>query len=126
MFVFVYCFLQSDLTRGQTGLNSFYKMQIIHSSDSSYTLFRKWGRVGQDGSTTELEYLSYFFSFFPIFYAVSLLSPHLSLSQSPLSLSTLLMLILDPLSDITVRKMQWMNSSECMYSQMGREEQAER
>ena len=79
MFVFVYCFLQSDLTRGQTGLNSFYKMQIIqNSSDSSYTLFRKWGRVGQDGSTTELEYLSYSFFLFPLFIQFRF-SPHLFL-----------------------------------------------
>jgi predicted DNA-binding WGR domain protein len=52
-------FQQTDVTHGQTGLNSYYMMQVIEAPNKKeYTLFRKWGRVGQEGNFTEYKYKS--------------------------------------------------------------------
>jgi len=55
--VFAIVLNMTDVTHGQTGLNSYYSMQVIEAPNrKKYTLFRKWGRVGQEGTHTEYEY----------------------------------------------------------------------
>lgn len=41
----------TDLTAGHIGKNSFYVIQIIeHENKLKWSLFTKWGRIGQAGS----------------------------------------------------------------------------
>jgi hypothetical protein len=48
----------TDLSVGQSGRNSFYVLQIIkhNSKASKFYVFRRWGRVGQDGNTKEEDF----------------------------------------------------------------------
>jgi poly [ADP-ribose] polymerase 1 len=45
----------TDLSVGQSGLNSFYVLQIIkhNTKASKFNVFRRWGRVGSDGDSKE-------------------------------------------------------------------------
>lgn len=45
----------TDLSVGQSGRNSFYVLQIIKANTKAakFNVFRRWGRVGQDGDSKE-------------------------------------------------------------------------